>query len=148
MDHALLQEDHCLHHCIITIRSPRKSFITRIFLCPELSNSSSHGLFLSRIIELSNCLHTDFHGASRIYISCHELSNLRIIIYHTDFHGASRIYISCPELSNLRIIIYHTDFHGESRIYISCHEFANSIIRDKEKHPWSSAELRVKRIIR
>ena len=120
MDHALLQEDHCLHHSIITIRSPRKSFITRIILCPELSNSSSHGLFLSRIIELSNCL-------------------------HTDFHGASRIYISCPELSNLRIIIYHTDFHGASRIYISCHEFANSIIRDKEKHPWSSAELRVKK---
>ena len=48
----------------------------------------------------------------------------------------------CPELSNYRINL-HTEFHGASRIYISCHEFANSIIRDKEKHPWSSVIIRV-----
>ena len=43
--------------------------------------------------------------------------------------------------SNYRINL-HTEFHGASRIYISCHEFANSIIRDKEKHPWSSVIIR------
>ena len=50
----------------------------------------------------------------------------------TDIHGS----LSYHEFSNFRIFL-HTEFHGESRIYISCHEFANSIIRDKEKHPWS-----------
>ena len=77
MDHALLQEDHCLHHCIITIRSPRKSFITRIFLCPELSNYS---------------LHTDY--------SCPELSNYRIVFTRssTEHHGF--IYL----VPNYRII--------------------------------------------
>ena len=95
--------------------------ITVLSLCPELSN---YRIFL---------FHTEFHGESRIYISCHELSNYRIS-FHTEFHGESRIYISCPELSNYRIS-FHTECHGESRIYFFCHEFANSKIRDKEKHP-------------
>ena len=63
------------------------------------------------------------------------------ISFHTDGHGYSRKFILSRicELSNF----LHTEFHRESRIYISCHEFANSIIRDKEEHPWSYVIIRV-----
>ena len=44
---------------------------TRRFLCPELSNYRIN-------------LHTEFHGASRIYISCHEFDNS--IIRDTEKH--------------------------------------------------------------
>ena len=104
-----------------------------IFLVPnyrisELSNFFSHGdprritdiYFLSRIIELSNFSFS--HGVPRRITD--------VFLY--------------PELSNYRIS-FHTEFHGESRIYFFCHEFANSIIRDKEKHPWYSVTFRVKR---
>ena len=66
--------------------------------CPELSSYRSfvftrsiadcHGfsflLFLSRIIELSNfCLHTEYHGQSRIYfLFCPEFS--RLVLGPTD----------------------------------------------------------------
>ena len=74
---------------------------------------------------------TDIHGS----LSYHEFSNFRIFLYHTENRRMSRV-------TNYRIFL-HTEFHRESRIYISCHEFDNSIIRDKEKHPWSSVIISV-----
>ena len=38
---------------------------------------------------------TDIHGS----LSYHEFANYRIFL-HTEFHGASRIYISCHEFAN------------------------------------------------
>ena len=66
------------------------------------------------------------------------------ISFHTDGHGYSRKFILSRicELSNF----LHTEFHRESRIYISCHEFDNSIIRDKEEHPWYSVTFCVTNI--
>ena len=81
---------------------------------------SSHGSFLSRIIELSNFSFS--HGVPR-----------RI----TDLYFLSRII----ELSNY-------SSHGVPRRITDlffCPEFANSKIRDKEKHPWYSVTFRVKR---
>ena len=76
---------------------------------------------------------TDIHGS----LSYHEFSNYSLS------HGESR-NVTGHEFTNYRIFL-HTEFHGASRIYISCHEFDNSIIRDKEEHPWSSVIIRVKK---
>ena len=91
--------------------------------------------------------------------ACHHLSTLqsphilvsssrcwqidRLTWFHTDYHGASRIPYILSRIIEFANYSLHTDYHGASRIYISCHEFDNSIIRDKEKHPWSSVIIRV-----
>ena len=69
---------------------------------------SSHGLFLSRIIELVY-FHTENHGVhgcqSRIFFFCPELSNFFS-------HGESRRSRSyCPEFANCRIF-RHTENRG------------------------------------
>ena len=72
---------------------------------------SSHGLFLSRIIELVY-FHTEHHGESRFY--CPEFANCRIF-HHTESHGESRDL--CHELSNYRISFLTEDYGG-----FLCHE--------------------------
>ena len=83
---------------------------------------SSHGLFLSRIIELSNF---SSHGESRNVTGfCHELSNCRIS-FHTESHGESRDL--CHELSNCRICLFTrkiTEVFFVTR-HVLGHEFAN-----------------------
>ena len=54
---------------------------------------------------------TDYHGFF-LYVP-----NYRIFLFHTEFHGESRVFSLCPELSNYRIFLFHTEFHGESRMF-------------------------------
>ena len=60
---------------------------------------SSHGWFLSRIIELSNCFfHTEHRGESRFF--CPELSNCRIFL-HTDGRGGHGLFTRVFFLSRI-----------------------------------------------
>ena len=82
---------------------------------------SSHGWFLSRIIELSNWFIFTRRIAevtvfSHEFSFCPELSNLRIGLFS---HGASRRSRSyCPEFANCRIFL-HTENRGESRGFVT-----------------------------
>ena len=67
---------------------------TDFHFCPALSNF---------------CLHTEYRGQSRIFFSCHELSNYRIFVFTrniADGHGFFFFFFSCPELSNFN----HTEY--------------------------------------
>ena len=116
----LLHEDTNIFFLSIT----RIFFFTRIvtdfLLCPEFSNfrifvftrsvADSHGfsflLFLSRIIELSNFNHTEYHGRSRIsffFLFLSRIIEFSNFCLHTEYHGQSRIssFLSrIRELSN------------------------------------------------
>ena len=91
---------------------------------------SSHGLFLSRIIELV-CFHTESHGESRRVsvllsrdLSFGPTDQREVICELSNFssHGMSRMvtvfsheFSFCPELSNLRIGFLTrkvTEYHG------------------------------------
>ena len=102
-------------------------------------------IFLSRIIELSNFNHTEYHGQSRIFFFLFlsriiEFSNFN----HTEYHGRSRIFFffSCPELSNFRIFVFTrniADGHGFLSSFFSCPEFSNFRILSfcPETCPWT-----------
>ena len=102
-------------------------FVTRLVLWTHWPTGSNYRI----------SFHTDGHGYSRKFI----LSRICEFSNYSLSYGESR-NVTGHEFANY-LIFLHTEFHGASRIYISCHEFANSIIRDKEKHPWSSVIIRV-----
>ena len=115
---------------------------TDFLSCPEFSNyrisitrniADSHGFSFTflvpnfRIIEF--CLHTEYHGLSRIFFSSFLVTNYRISITRniTDSHGFSFFFVP-----NYRIIEFclHTEYRGRSRIFFfsSCHELSRLVL--------------------
>ena len=71
---------------------------------------SSHGLFLSRIIELF--FHTEHHGRSRGFVTNYRIVDFFFTRRIAEVTVFSHEFSFCPELSNLRIGLFS---HGESR---------------------------------
>ena len=80
--------------------------VTGFFFTRNIADS--HGFsFLSRIRELSNfCLHTEYHGLSRIFFSSFLVPNYRIIEFLSS-HGISRTVTGFFLVPNFRIFEFY-----------------------------------------